>query len=133
MESKLKKICIAIVLLLGLCSVSRADTCAGINSPLIGFNSEHPTISTSALPLTESAYNSQANVGGGGGAVMAVITTENDTMRFRTDGTAPTSSVGHQVAAGSTLVICGAQNIRLFKAIRSGSSDVVLQVSYFGN
>lgn len=117
---------IALVLALAPCALL-ADECSQQSYPMVALGKETMTVSTTALLFTETTYNP----GGGGGAIKALITTENDTVRFWTDGTAPTSALGHLLAAGSSVEICGAQNIRNFKVIRAGSSDATVQVSYY--
>ena len=85
------------------------------------------TVSTTALPLTASVYKPTT---GAPASLMALMTTATDSLRFRLDGVAPTSAVGHQVAAASVIVICQA-SLQKFQAIRSGSVDVPLTISYF--
>lgn len=98
----------------------------GQNFTPVPFASEKITVSTSALPFTASVY-APAGVPK---AFVAVFTTETDTLRFQLDGTVPTSSVGMQVVAGSSVTVCQG-SIPKFKAIRSGSSDVPINVTYF--
>ena len=51
-------------------------------------------------------------------------------IRYWMDGSNPTSSEGHYVAAGGSFTISGNNNIRNFKAIRAGADDGKLQVTY---
>jgi hypothetical protein len=62
--------------------------------------------------------------------VRAVMTLETAQVRYRYDGTNPTSSEGHLLEIGETLVLEGAANIDKFKAIRTGSTDGTLKVTY---
>jgi hypothetical protein len=58
------------------------------------------------------------------------ITVEDNDIRFRVDGTDPTTTEGHKLTtASSGMTITGADNIRKFKAIGiSGTGD--LKVTY---
>lgn len=103
---------------------------AGLNPTLF----EALTVSTTAVTLTV------ANLGQGQGpessiapAIAVFITVEAQPVRFRLDGTAPTSSVGHLLSAGDTIFLTGAKTLRDFKVIRSGASDATLHVTYFGS
>lgn len=114
--------CLASLVMAGECDAGKAAT-------MSSFADEVITVSTTALPFTSSKYSPSPSTGSGGGALMAFVTSENDNFRFWMSGSTPTSSQGHQVLAGASVVICG-DNIARFKAIRSGSADVTLQVSY---
>lgn len=59
----------------------------------------------------------------------AVITAEGGQMRFRYEGTAPTSTVGHVLNAGDRLILEGRANVDRFRAIRTGSVNGTLMVS----
>jgi hypothetical protein len=65
-------------------------------------------------------------------AVMMFISVETNSMRVRWDGTAPTASVGHLLAAGDTLTISGEQNCANVKLIRV-SADGTAMVTYYYN
>lgn len=105
------------------------------NASLTVYAFEQITVSTTSVPFTASVYTrtgQQPLVP----AVLAIVSTETDNLRYRVDGIAPTSSVGHQLYAasttsGSTVMVCGMQNIQKFRMIRSGSSDVTVTVSYY--
>lgn len=59
------------------------------------------------------------------------ITFETAEVRFRHDGGAPTATVGHRAADGDVLVIHGVNNLRNFKAIRTGGTSGTVRVTYF--
>ncbi len=65
------------------------------------------------------------------GAVRAVCGVETQPIRYRVDGTDPTSSVGFLVKADETFEIVGPEAIKKFKAIRDDSSGK-LNVIYYG-
>lgn len=52
-------------------------------------------------------------------------------IRVTFDGTAPTSTVGHLVVAGSSLNLDGTANIAAFRAIRAGGTSGNISVTYF--
>lgn len=90
------------------------------------FAFESLTVSTAVKSFTTAT----AFPSGTPGARLATCTTETDSIRYRFDSGDPTSSVGHSAAANSTLLVYGANNIRNFKAIRSGSGDVTVRCTY---
>jgi hypothetical protein len=63
-------------------------------------------------------------------AERAFISAETAEMRFRYDGSDPTSSVGHKLEIGETLVLAGTVNIEQFRAIRTGAVSGVLRITY---
>ena len=107
--------------------VSNASCVQGQNFVPIPFAWEEVSVSTVAIGLTAATYNPTAS---GFKSIMAFISTETDTIRFRIDGGAPTSSLGHQVAAGGSFIICQA-SLNKLQMIRSGSSDVDASITYF--
>lgn len=52
-------------------------------------------------------------------------------IRVTFDGTAPTSTVGHLVVAGSTITIDGTDNMLAFRAIRVGGTSGAISVTYY--
>lgn len=62
-------------------------------------------------------------------AEIAVITVETASIRYEYDGTAPTATTGHLVAAGATFAITGTDAIRAFRAIRATGVNAVLTVT----
>jgi hypothetical protein len=63
---------------------------------------------------------------------MALVSVEDATIRVRFNGL-PTATSGHEVAAGTTTVLCGRLLIEGFRAIRtsSGAGNAVLRVTLF--
>jgi len=61
----------------------------------------------------------------------ALMSSENGDLRFRIDGGLVSTSIGHYLTSGDTLVLTGTQAIQQFRAIRSGDTDGVLRVTYF--
>lgn len=62
------------------------------------------------------------------GAVYATVQAATATVKYTTDGTTPTSSVGMTLAAGSTVTLSGYAAIAAFLAI---SATGTLDVEYF--
>lgn len=84
------------------------------------------TVSSTAIGLTSTLItpaNKQA-------ALEVLITCETGNVRFRMDGTDPTSSVGHLLPATSSLTVTGLNNLKRLKFIRV-SVDATLQVTFF--
>jgi len=91
----------------------------------IAFDYESLTVSDTAKALTSSKYNPSTR-----SAAVAFITVEDAQIRFRYDGTDPTSSEGHIADVGDVIKIEGYDNIVNFRAIRTGESDATLRVTY---
>jgi hypothetical protein len=67
------------------------------------------------------------------GAAVAYITidgTDGLTLRYRYDSGVPTTSVGHVAYAGDPILLESAEDIANFRAIRTGSSSLTLNVTY---
>jgi len=94
-------------------------------TPIIGltpFDYESITVADSAIGLTAAKYLD---------AEHAEMTLETAQIRFRLDGTDPTSSEGHLVEVGDVITLNSAAQISDFSAIRTGSTSGVLKVTYF--
>ena len=61
---------------------------------------------------------------------MAVCTLETGQIRYRVDGTDPTSAEGHILNPGDSLIVDSLHDLKNFKAIRTGSTSGILKVSY---
>jgi hypothetical protein len=92
---------------------------------------------TAAAQYTASAYESLTVAASAVGCVTsdsaikrAVITTETAEIRFRYDGTDPTSSEGHLAPAGTTIVVTGWTNISRFRAIRTTATSATLKWTF---
>jgi len=81
---------------------------------------EQITVSTTAKTLTIPS-----------GAVRAVLVAEAQPLRYRVDGTSPTSTVGFLVASGIPFELYGSVTLDQFRTIRSGGTDSVLSVHYY--
>lgn len=96
--------------------------------PTVGFDFETITIDNTAggVGLTAAKYRPTNGVQ----AEAAFITVEGGPIRYTYDGTAPTTTVGHKAVSGTILVLKGQHQMENFKAIRTGTTDGTLQVSY---
>jgi len=84
---------------------------------------EQITVSTAVKSLTSSYIKK-------GGAL---ITLEGGSIRWRADGTDPTSEVGHLMTEGDSLTIVGdSTTARTIRFIRTGDLDGILTVSHRG-
>lgn len=80
------------------------------------------TVSTVAVGLTAATYLH---------AMSAVIQVQDQPIRWRIDGTAPTSSVGFVAGEGAEIFLDCYNEIVNFKAIRgTADGDATLQVTY---
>ena len=64
-------------------------------------------------------------------ATKAIMTVEDATLRFRDDGTDPTSTVGLRVFIAGTIILNSRQALTNFRAIRTGSTNSELNVNYY--
>ena len=105
--------------------------CPGIGSnPLVPYAFETLTVSNTGKAFTASVYAPT-----GVQPRVAQVSLEGDNIRFRVDGVAPTSAVGHlvQLPTGITTVpflICGPLAISQFLAIRT-NTDASVRVTYY--
>lgn len=74
-------------------------------------------------PLTAATYTTDAKV--------AFITAETAQMRYRFDGVAAvTTSAGHLLEVGQSIVLSNYSQIVKFRAIRTGGTSGVISVTY---
>ena len=83
------------------------------------------TVSNTAIGFTSGKITPAT----GGKVRRVVCTLETDNVRIRTDGTDPTSSEGHLLEVGQSIVVEGYATIAAFRAIRT-STDATLKVTY---
>jgi hypothetical protein len=84
---------------------------------------ESITVATTAIGITSSLLSPNRR--------RAVLTAETAQMRFRVDGTDPTSSEGHLLEVGDTLELDQQEEMLNFRAIRTGSTSGVLKVTVY--
>lgn len=95
-----------------------------------------PALSTEQLTIADSAVSlASATVSppGGPAAQYCRGILETAEVRARVDGTAPTASVGPVIPPGALVELRGADTIRRFQAIRTGSTSGVLALTCYGS
>lgn len=66
-------------------------------------------------------------------AKAATITVETASIRYLTDGTAPTSSTGTLAYSGDKITLNDPSELWNFRAIRTGGTSATIQVVYLGD
>ncbi len=118
------KLFLALILafsLVGIPRVSKAVVCPGVVTSVYAVAGyEQLTISTAVISLTVPRL-----------AKMAVITVEDQPIRYRDDGTAVTTTVGTLIKADGGVVVCG-KAMGTIGFIRDGATDATINVNYYG-
>lgn len=99
----------------------QADVCPGLEAALFPRGYQQLTVSSTAVALTLPA----------GPLKVAIIQVEDNSIRYRDDGTDPTAAVGTLINANVPIIVCGPA-IAGFKAIRV-TADAKLSISYYGD
>lgn len=79
------------------------------------------TVSSTALSLTDIGFDADEVAV----ADRMRVTVETQPLRYRYDGAVATTSVGHQLVAGSVLILDGQQNIANFSIIAVSTDGAV--------
>jgi hypothetical protein len=115
-------IAILIVILTGQPLVIRAQ---GTLTDTVYDSISYETITVSSVAVGISAGVLTVS---GNAADKCLVTTESQPLRYTTNGTTPTASVGHLAAAGSELVFNGRPDLASLRFIRTGT-DATVQVT----
>lgn len=83
---------------------------------------ESVTVAGAAIGITATAAN-------GNRPEAASITVEDATIRFRTGGTDPTASEGHEAGPGSLIELVSRDEVVKFRAIRRDGISATLRVT----
>ena len=94
-------------------------------------NPERQSSSFEAITVTNAAIG--LTVADVQGAVAAEITVENGSIRFRTDGTAASATVGHLLNDGDVIFLDNISEMLALSMFRDGATDGDISVSYFTN
>ena len=95
--------------------------------PTVGMNFETVTVTNAiAVGLTASKFKPSGQVA----AETAFITVEDGPVRYRYDGTDPTTTIGHKATSGTTLLLRGEQQMSLFKVIATTATNGTLTSTY---
>lgn len=90
---------------------------------------EQVTVSSTAKELTASAW--ATGPWSSGETLVARIQVQDADIRYRCDGTNPTTTAGTLVTNGESFYIVGVDDATTFRAIRTASTDAKLNVEYF--
>lgn len=93
----------------------------------VGYSTETLTVADSVQVLTPTKYKDSVT---SGGATDAFITLEQGQIRYYYDGTSPTSTTGHILDIGGSLVLRGQNQMSQFKCIRTGTTSGIITVTY---
>lgn len=88
---------------------------------------EQITVTNAAIGFTSTVITPTT----GSAMIFAACRAETAEMRYRYDGTDPTTTVGTLLEPGDVLYLNGHDNLRLFRAIRTGSTSGVLSCNYY--
>lgn len=91
---------------------------------------ERITVAATAIGFTTTTYKPTSGDRKGICASIAKCVPEGADIRYRIDGTDPTSSIGRRIYEDSVFYIIGSENIKRFKAIRTTSTSATLDVEY---
>ncbi len=115
-----------VALMLTFAVSSPAQECiAGNVKGIDPLDKEELTVSSVAVGFNDALIKQSA-----GNAAIAVVTVEDDSVRYWVDGSTPTSSSGHLAPADTSFTICGLNAIDNFQAIRV-TTDAALKASFF--
>lgn len=96
-----------------------------LQNVLNAFTSDQVTVGASATRLTLAKVRN-----GGRWAEKALITVTTAKIRWLDDGTDPTSTLGHEAYPGDVITLDNRNRIEKFRAIRTGATSAILEVSY---
>lgn len=99
--------------------MSAAFDCPGVDAKLYPKDYQKLTVSSTSVPLTVPQV-----------AEVAVVHVETNPVRYRDDGTDPTSNDGPKVSEGGAIVVCEG-SLRDIEFIATGS-DATLHILYYG-
>ena len=94
--------------------------------PLDTFAFEALTVATTSVGFTAATFAPTT----GTPAISAHLKVETAQVRYRTDGTAPTATVGTILDPGDTLTVWGTFDIASIRFIRTGGVSATLSVEY---
>lgn len=119
---------IILALALTALAVDVRAACNGISN-VTPFAFEQVTVSNAAAGIGFTV--TKFSPAGEFPAVMAVCNLETNPIRFRSDGLAPSATVGQLATAGTQIEACGNQALRVTLFIRQGAADGVLSCHYY--
>ena len=90
-----------------------------------GTNFERLTVGSTVRSLTAGQYTSGEFL-----AKRAFITVSSASLRYKYNNEDPTASIGHIAHPNSVITLLGSTNIKQFRAIRTGTTSSVLDITY---
>ena len=90
-----------------------------------GFAFETITVADTAIGFTAATYGAASFP-----HLRAVVTAIGGVMRYRYDSGNPTATVGHLLSHGDMILVEGGINVANFRAIRAGTQNGTLSVTY---
>ena len=95
---------------------------------LIAFVSASLTVDATSggVPIASASTHS---TGYGQPAEKVFMTLETAQIRFTVDSTAPTATIGHLLEVGQNLTLSGPQEIKAFRAFRTGTTSGALYIT----
>lgn len=100
---------------------------AQYNFPVDAFADEAISVTDTAVGFTAATYAPTDAPG----AVKALVTVETAAVRMRIDGSTATSTVGHLLDPGDSVVIEGTDSIINASFVRDTSTSGAIHVTYF--
>jgi hypothetical protein len=88
-------------------------------------------VGTDIVTLSATKIKPQSGSYANKSAFAALLSLETADIRFRLDGGQPSGTDGHYLTSGDSLVLTGTQALKQFQAIRAGSTNGTLRVTYF--
>lgn len=96
-----------------------------IQSVLFAYDSDQITVAASATRLTLAKVRNS-----GRWAEKVLITVTTAKIRWLDNGTDPTSTLGHEAFPGDVITLDNRDRIERFRAIRTGATSAILEVSF---
>lgn len=96
-----------------------------------------PCPGTGNIALTHKSYIQSSVLSGAfaftvpTGSMIAIVSVESNGVRYRTDGTLPTATVGMPIASGSSVILCGLDILTNFTVI-SQAGTATVNMDFYG-
>ena len=88
------------------------------------FGHEAVVVASTAIGFTQATWGAK------GSHIRAVVSAEGGVMRYRYDGSNPSSTAGHLLSHGDVITVEGAIGLVNFRAIRCGGTSGTLRITY---
>lgn len=81
------------------------------------------TVSNSVIPFPAASLPAAAS--------MALVNIDTNPIKYTIDGSTPSATNGHLVAAGGQFLLLSREEITAFRVIRQGGADAAMCVTFF--